>query len=296
MCLASSYGDAFADSLIRVARETGARYFKWDAIGQYGCDSPHHWHGTEANSAEERADSYAFQLPLQMARIVEKLSAAIPDAIVDFDVTEAGRSFGLSFLSAGKYFLINNGPYLFNYDLPIDKERQNWNLFFYPGPARTWICRSPLTYDRWIPSILFLTHYLPDDPESSQLQNVASLILGQNGVWGDLPKVSDAGIARMAEILKRYKTVRQDITDSYPIQSGAPGASPEIHEKISGTSGRGAVVIFATAKGRHEYVTAHKPDRAVWTTPGTSVQFDKQGHATISANFEGPGAAILFFG
>ncbi len=68
MCLVSPYSDAFAESLIRAARQTGARYFKWDAIGQHGCDSPHHWHGTEANSPEERADSYAFQLPLQMAR------------------------------------------------------------------------------------------------------------------------------------------------------------------------------------------------------------------------------------
>ncbi|MGD0578744.1 MAG: alpha-galactosidase, partial [Bryobacteraceae bacterium] len=60
LCLVSRYADAFADTLIRVARETGARYFKWDAIGQYGCDSPNHNHGTAANTAEERANSYAF--------------------------------------------------------------------------------------------------------------------------------------------------------------------------------------------------------------------------------------------
>src|SRR3954454_24351038 len=84
--------------------------------------------------------------------------------------------------------------------------------FFYPGPARTWICRSPLTYDRWLPSILLLTHYFPDDPASSQMVNVASLILGQNGIWGDLPKVSEAGIAGIAEIIRRYKEVRDDIT------------------------------------------------------------------------------------
>ncbi len=90
MCLVSPYSDAFAESLIRVAQETGVRYFKWDAIGQYGCDSPHHGHGTELNTQEERSDSYAFQLPLQLARIVEKVSAAFPDTIVDLDVTEGG--------------------------------------------------------------------------------------------------------------------------------------------------------------------------------------------------------------
>ncbi|MFL6350368.1 MAG: alpha-galactosidase, partial [Bryobacteraceae bacterium] len=128
MCLVSRYGDAFADELVRIARDYGVRYFKWDAIDQYGCDSPAHLHGAEANSPQERADSYAFHLPLAMTHVVQKLTAAYPDAIVDFDVTEPGRAFGLSFISAGKYFLINNGPYLFNYDLPIDREHQNWNL------------------------------------------------------------------------------------------------------------------------------------------------------------------------
>ena len=29
-----------------------------------------------------------------------------------------------------------------------------------PGPARGWICRKILGYDRWIPSVLMMTHYL----------------------------------------------------------------------------------------------------------------------------------------
>ncbi len=32
MCLVSPYSDGFADALIRVARDTGARYFKWDTM------------------------------------------------------------------------------------------------------------------------------------------------------------------------------------------------------------------------------------------------------------------------
>lgn len=296
MCLVSPYSDAFADVLIGVARETGVRYFKWDAIAQYGCDSPHHWHGGVKNSEQERSDSYAFQLPLQMARIVEKVASVFPDAIVDFDITEAGRAVGLSFLSVGKFFLINNGPYVFNYDIPFDKEHQNWNLFFYPGPARTWICRSPLKYDQWIPSILLLTHYLPDDPESSQMLNVASLILGQNGIWGDLPKVSPEGVERIAGILRRYKMVREDITESYPVESGAVGGSPEIHEKISARSGKGVVVLFSTARGKFVYVTKHAAAKSFWATEGVDVRQDEHGHAVIAAEFEQPGAAIVFFG
>ncbi len=296
MCLVSPYSDAFADMLIRVAKETGARYFKWDAIGQYGCDSPHHWHGGPANSQEERWNSYAFQLPQQMARVAEKVAAAVPDIIIDFDITEAGRAVGLSFLSAGKYFLINNGPYLFNYDLPLDREHQNWNLFFYPGPARTWICRSPLTYDKWIPSILFLTHYFPDDPASSQLVNVGSLILGQNGIWGDLPAVSSDGVERIAGILGRYKKVREDITASPAIVTGAVGTAPEIHEKISPDSGKGAVVLFTTAAGKFSYVTQNRPHKNAWCAGGVKVHYDEKAHAVIEAEFASPGTGIVLFG
>ena len=294
MCLVSPYSDAFADTLIRVARETGARYFKWDAIEQYGCDSPHHWHGDEKNTQAERWNSYAFQLPQQMARVAEKVAAAVGDIIIDFDITESGRAVGLSFLSAGKYFLINNGPYLFNYDLPLDRQHQNWNLFFYPGPARTWICRSPLGYDKWIPSVLFLTHYFPDDPESSQMVNIASLILGQNGIWGDLPNVSAAGVERIGKILQRYKHVREDITASDPVVTGAVGSSPEIHEKIFAPSGKGVIVLFATAGGKFTYVSCHQAHKNFWTAGEVAVRYDRKGRAVLEANFASPGAAIVF--
>jgi alpha-galactosidase len=295
MCLVSRYADAFADELVRIAREYGVRYFKWDAIDQYGCDSPSHLHGNAANTREERADSYAFQLPLAMTRVVQKLNAAYPDAIVDFDVTEAGRAFGLSFLSAGKYFLINNGPYLFNYDLPIDRERQNWNLFFYPGPARTWICRTPLSFDRWIPSVLLLTHYFPDDPESSQIVNLGSLILGQNGIWGDLLRVSDKGVQLIAMVLSKYKQVREDMAASFPIRSGAVAGTREIHEKISEQTGRGGVVLFSTTAGRFDYITQRKTVNKWWATPGATVEFDNGGHAIIHSEIV-QGASIVLFG
>jgi alpha-galactosidase len=299
LCLVSRYADAFADTLIRMARETGARYFKWDAIGQYGCDSPNHNHGTAANTAQERANSYAFQLPMYMLRIVERVQASVPDAIIDFDITEGGRAVGLSFLSGGKYFLINNGPYKFNYDLPVDRERENWNLFFWPGAARTWICRTPLTFDKWIPSVLFLTHYFPDDPKASQMVNLGSLILGQNGIWGDLPSVSAEGVALIGETLKHYKQVREDITAASPVRSGGVGGTPEIHEKIADT-GKGALVLFATSPGEFSYVTNARVVKQYWATGGpetkVEVSFDAQGRARVKASLNKPGTAIVLFG
>jgi alpha-galactosidase len=296
MCMVSGYADAFADELIRLAREVGVIYFKWDAIAQYGCNDPHHNHGDESNSPQERSDSYAFQLVQYMSRVADKVAAAVPGAIVDFDVTEAGRAMGLAFLSTGKYFLINNGPYYQNYDVPIDLARTNSNLFFHQGPARTWIARSPLTFDQWIPSTLFLTHYFPDDPKQWQEVDVASLILGQNGIWGDLLNVSDAGVAFIGSTLARYKQVRDDITDSDPVVTGLVSASPEIHEKISSTTGRGAVVIFATEPGKYQYITSHKVVAEHWTSDGVSVARDDAGRARIEADFDKPGAKILFFG
>jgi len=174
--------------------------------------------------------------------------------------------------------------------------------------ARAVNARRILDYDRWIPSTLFLTHYLPDDPEYSQWINLGSLILGQNGIWGDLPKISEAGVERFGTTLSKYKEVRDDITKSHPVRSGAIGGSPEIHEKIFTGSGRGAVVIFYNYRnvwradpansfpGEFTYTTENPVDKKHWANPGTDVTFDDRGRAVITAKFTGPGAKIVFFG
>jgi alpha-galactosidase len=296
MCLVSRYRDAFADELIRLAKEVGVRYFKWDAIGQYGCNDPNHFHGNEENSDQERSDCYAFEIGRSMNYVVDKLCSVYPDAIVDFDITEGGRSVGLGFLSSGKYFLINNGPYYQNYDVPINPDKDNWNIFFYPGAARSWICRTPLTFDKWIPSVLFLTHYLPDDPYENQSISVGSLILGQNGIWGDLLKISPEGVGFFHETLAYYKQVRDDITKATIIRDGAVGGSPEVYEKISKENGKGAMVVFSSHKGSYEYVSRSKPNQKYWSTDGVDLTFDKDGFASIKINFDKAEAKIIFFG
>jgi alpha-galactosidase len=296
LCLVSRYADAFAEELIRLVREVGVTYFKWDAIDQYGCNDPSHDHGNESNSLQDRADSYAFKQVQAMTRIVDQLCAACPEAIVDFDITEGHRSVGLAFMSAGKYFLINNGPYFHNYNVPINMDKDNWNLFFFPGPARGWVCRTPLGYDKWFPSVLFLTHYLPDEPRDNQLMSLGSLILGHNGIWGDLPAVSGEGKSLMNQVLSRYKQIRDDITESNPVREGEVGGVPEIHEKISAKTGKGTVVLFSATAGTYRYITQHKPDGAVWHTDGVSVTCNEQGYAVIEAEFGEPSARIVLFG
>ena len=296
MCLVSKYRDDFADELIRIAKETGVTYFKWDGISQYGCNDPHHFHGNEKNTQEERAESFSFELEKSMTYIIDKLCAAVPGAIVDFDITEGGRAVGLGFLASGKYFLVNNGPYYSNYDIPFEKGKTQSNVFFYPGPARDWICRTPLTFDKWIPSVLFLTHYLPDDPYENQSLSIGSLILGQNGIWGDLPSISKEGIDFFGKTLDKYKDIRNDITEATMIRNGAVGGSPEVYEKINPLTGKGTVVVFSSHPGTYHYITENFPDKSIWATRGTDVSFDKKGHAVLSLKFEKPEAKIVLFG
>ena len=257
MCLASDYTDDYIDKMVRLHDELGVSYFKWDAISQYGCDSPDHHHGTAANSQDERADCYAYQMGRQMIRIVEEVTRRCPDVIVDFDITEGGRFVGLGFLSVGKYFLMNNGPYFHDFDIPrtVTIEPDTINVFFYPGPARPRVCRQGIKYDTLIPSILFLTHYLPDAPALSQRNSLAALMLGGNGIWGDLLSLSQADVALLREQLVDYKRVAEAVTRAYPRQRGFIGASPEVYEKIDPASASGVIVFFTVTPGTMVHLT-----------------------------------------
>jgi alpha-galactosidase len=259
---------------------------------------------TDENPAQERADCWEFELVSSLVKIAERVCEACPDAIVDLDLTESGRALGLAFLSTGKQFLINNGPYYGSYDIPTPGT--NENLLFYPGSARATLCRSALAYDRWIPSILFLTHFFPDDsPESiphwSQPQgkanslevNLASLILGGNGLWGDLLTLSPQGNEYTANVLTAYKRVRNAITRASPVRSGSIGASPEIHEKIFDKEG--VVVIFSPRTGHYATITHSPTGEVLWCSQGVSTAQNSQDLTRIEAVFDKPGAKIIFF-
>lgn len=291
MCLVSDYWEAFADVLINLVDTLGVTYFKWDGIAQYKCDCKNHLHGGEEATYEESSDCYAFQLGLYMSKVIDKVCKVHPDVIVDFDITEGARCVGLGFLSSGKYFAMNNGPYFRNYDIPAPADVWS-NIFVHAGPARTWICRKVLCYDRWIPSILMMTHYLPYEPTDSQMINIASLILGQNGIWGDIFKVSEDGIDLFNTILSVYKKVRDDINEAYPRVAGRPGGTFEIHEKLH--NGRGAVVLFGNKSGVYEYCLHGTPNTEKITTFG-NIQVKKDDGVKLYVTFDRPNAAIVFF-
>ena len=294
ICLASDYWRDFADSLIEISRTWGVTYFKWDAIGQYSCDAAGHAHGGADVPREERMLCYAFEQVRYMAKVVDRLCEACPEAIVDFDVTEGWRSFGLAFLAAGKFFSSNNGPYFQNFDAR-PQDIPGWcNVFTNPGPARAWTMRPTLEFDRWIPSVLLLGHYIPDAPRDSQLLNIASLILGQNGIWGDLQNMQEDGIALFHEALSAYKQVRDDITEADPVRRGRIAGNPEIHEKIA-PSGAGAVALFCTEPGSYVYATKNACGPVLWKSEGIEVSYDAQDHATLRMECPCATARLVFF-
>jgi alpha-galactosidase len=297
--LVSPYWNALADELIRLTRDMGVSYFTFDAVDQYACDGANGSHGTEANSPQERADSYAFQLPVYLSRVVDKVTAAAPGTICELDVTEEGRSMGLSFLSSGKYIILNNGAYFHNFDIvpPWQTPLANGNvqIFTNPGPARGWFTRSVLSYDKWLPSTLLLTYYQTDGSRNSQLINLASLILGQNGVWGNITENSAADVQFIHDVLEKYKQVRDDVTVSDPVREGEPGNSSEVVEKINARNGKGEVVMFSNG-GHSRYITEHRVNPRIWSTEGVKVHEDKAGRAVIDADFDGSSAKIVFFG
>ncbi|MCR5783819.1 MAG: alpha-galactosidase [Clostridia bacterium] len=294
MCMASSFWEDFADRLIYLAQTLGVRYFKWDGVGMYGCDRANHYHGDENTTAQDRHDCYSFSAGVYLSKAADKLCAAVPDAIVDMDITECGRYVGLGFLSSGKYFAINNGPYFQDYDISMPGDVWS-NMFVQPGAARTWIMRQGLSFDKWIPSVLTMAHYLPDDPERSQLMNLASLMLGQNGIWGDLPGVSEEGVALFGKVLGIYKRLRDDITRAYPVVYGQPGEALEVYEKINEETGRGMVALFGNQSGGYTYrLSANASENAIVFGPA---ELKKDGDKTvIRTQFTAPEAAIVFFG
>jgi hypothetical protein len=122
------------------------------------------------------------------------------------------------------------------------------------------------------------------------------MVLGQNGIWGDILKLSSDDIALFHTISDKFKQVRNDMTESNPVVAGETGMSPEIHEKINATTHKGAVIVFANAAGDYNYVTRNTANKINWHTEGITVQYDKKGRAIINMKFTESSAKIIFFG
>lgn len=297
LCLASDYADWLIEKMAAMYQEYGVTYFKWDAVGQYGCNAPGHRHGTEQTSPEVRTQVYSYRMGLEMTRIAAEVSRRCPGSIVDFDITEGNRYVGLGFLSAGKYFSVNNGPYYENFDIPssVKHSPDTINVFFYPGAAHAQICRASARFDSLIPSSLFLTHQLPEGSPIARRNAAAALVLGGNGLWGDLCALTMEEIAFWKEFLESYKQVRQAVTLAYPMVAGRESSSPEIHDKLQEETGCGAVVFFTQAPGEFEYITRPLKTMPQTITGAHSYQKLSSNRIKLTVRLAQDDAAVVFF-
>ncbi len=147
-----------------------------------------------------------------------------------------------------------------------------------------------------MPSILFLAHYLPDAPDGSQELNIASLVLGHNGIWGDLPALSETDQQRFGHWLSLYKQVRDDVTAAAPIQSGCPGGTPEVHEKINPATGRGLVSLFSATGGDYVYLTKNHVASGRAAMDGVEVEELPDGCARLKVKLKAAGGVMALFG
>ncbi|MFW6328082.1 MAG: alpha-galactosidase, partial [Bacteroidota bacterium] len=69
VCMVSEYWKYHADQMIALSKLTGSKYFKWDGIDFDICNDPHHLHGNESNTPQEREDSYGILMPIYMTKI-----------------------------------------------------------------------------------------------------------------------------------------------------------------------------------------------------------------------------------
>jgi alpha-galactosidase len=183
-----------------------------------------------------------------------------------------------------------------NFDIPGAREKftENVNVFFHPGPARSRVCRQFTRYDPVIPSVLFLTHFLPDKPRLSQMAALSSLVLGGNGIWGDLLSLDDDDIELFHDVLTLYKEVRESVAEAYPRTKGFIGASPEIHEKIEYGRGSGIIVLFTKQPADVYHVTKKLPRGDYRILGADSYQFDEEGRCHINAALSYGESRIIF--
>jgi alpha-galactosidase len=303
MCICTDYWKTYADKMIELHDTLGVSYFKWDGIGQGGCNSPNHDHGGPENSAEERAECYGYLMGRRMVQIANRITEQCPDAIIDFDVTEAGRFMGFGFLEGGKYFLVNNGPYAKDFDQPADFTWGNeksipmnpyYNVMFFPGAARPRFCRTGASFDRFVPSNLFLTHFFPDGDLNARENSLASMVLGGNGIWGHLSVLTEEETAFWKKQLSFYKQVRDAFTSSAASVTGVVGSSPEIHEKIDKASGKGVLVFFTCISGTFSYIVGPFTSKPEIVNADT-VETLGEGFVRITVNLERNGARTVFF-
>jgi hypothetical protein len=242
-CFVSDYRDYFVAISKRLI-DQGVRYFKWDGIDKHVCDSPFHHHGGPGQTPEERRKRYAYELIRYVTEAAGILRAYHPDVVIEFDVTEPHRNIGLSFLSEGRYFWMNNGASWYG-----DRSQ-------YRAKSMRHI---PNLYGSIIPSILMTYANFPHNHPIyfAQRYNINSSFIGGLGFWGNLTDMSEEELNTVGEYTDRTKLVYKTVSMTRPEISGSIGGSPEIYTHIDRQNGTGQIIAFSGSALQYEHTVAN---------------------------------------
>lgn len=231
MCFVSDYRKYFLE-VCRRLNDQGVRYFKWDGLDYHPCSSPYHQHGGTTCTAEERIARHRYELIRAITAAAHELHRHQENVVVEFDVTEPNRSVGLTFLSEGKYFWMNNGA--------------SWYGDYSPYRAKS-TRAVPMSYASFFPLGLQTYASYPHQHQTwnAQRYNVNSSIIWGRGFWGDLSKMAPNERRSVGNVVANIKRVTPSILSISPEIYGKIGATPEIYSLVNRGKAEGAIIAFS---------------------------------------------------
>lgn len=221
--------------------DQGVRYFKWDAIGTYYSSCTEGFHGSDKYTKEEVIARYQYLLPLYVKRAMVTLMRYNPQVVIEIDLTEEARALmGLSTISAGKLFFMNNGA----------SDYGDYSQF------RAKSMRTVANeYNGIIPLQVFTYYNYPNNsyPFRSQRYNINSSIIAGRGLWGNLSLMSAEQRSRAGELVNKAKRVSPFLENTPTSVIGKVGASPEIYTDINAAEAAGQVIAFSGSAMHYDH-------------------------------------------
>lgn len=228
----SGFSDSIIDDCKRLI-DQGVRYFKWDAIGTYYSFATGGFHGSAKDPQEDIIARYQYLLPLYIRRAMVALMLYNPTVVVEIDVTEERRSLmGLSTISAGKLFFMNNGA----------SDYGDYSQF--RAKSMRTIANE---YNGILPLQVFTYYNYPVNtyPYRSQRYNINSSIICGRGLWGNLNLMSSGQRSRAGRLVSNAKLVSPFLKTAQTTIVGKVGASPEIYTEVNVPDAAGQVIGFS---------------------------------------------------
>ncbi len=226
----SDFFDLFVTDCKRLI-DQGVRFFKWDAINTFFSTLPNLHHGSDRHSKAEIRTRYEYLLPLYVTRAMKQLTDYEPDLIIEIDLTEARRVMtGLTVLSQGKYFWMNNGA--------------SWYDDY--STYRTKSMRTIANrFAGLIPLELFTYACYPHNDNNASRYNVNTILISGHGLWGDLQQMDKKDRQYVGKQVNKAKQVLPYIAYLQPNVIGRVGGSPEIYTIVNSEKAAGQIIAFS---------------------------------------------------